>query len=44
LIRRKAHGDIERAREALRECLLLLERMGDARKAEQVRRELGSLS
>ncbi len=44
LIRRNAHGDSERAREALREGLTLLERMGDARKAEQVRTELGSLS
>jgi hypothetical protein len=44
LLRRNAAGDLERARDALRECLTLLDRMGDARKAEGVRRELGSLS
>ena len=43
-IHRNADGDVERARETLRECLALLERMEDARKAEQVRAELGSLS
>jgi tetratricopeptide (TPR) repeat protein len=43
LLRRNAEGDSARARESLGECLALLERMGDTRKAAQVRTELGSL-
>lgn len=39
-----AQGDIGRARAVFQECLRLLEQMGDARKAEQVRLELSTLS
>ena len=43
LIERRGEGDLERARHTLQECLTLLEQMGDARKAEQVRAELRAL-
>ena len=43
LARRGNPGNMERAKEALQECLTLLEQMGDTRKAEQVRADLGTL-
>ncbi len=44
LARRRAPGDVERARDTLQEALSLCEQMGESRKAEQVRAELTALS
>jgi len=43
LSRRGAHGDIVRALNVFEECLSLLEQMGDARTAKQVRAELSDV-
>ncbi|MGH2669604.1 MAG: tetratricopeptide repeat protein, partial [bacterium] len=42
LIRRGVPGDLERGKAVLQECLMLLEQMGDTRKAQQVRGELAA--
>ncbi len=43
LSKRRNHSDTERAKELLQQAMLLLDQMGDTRKAKQLREELGSL-